>query len=52
LISIEDKVKESHAQLKRTTMAIEKKSCTCISISDFSQHTLKDVYFLIKQKWQ
>jgi hypothetical protein len=38
----------------RTKKAIEKKNCACIFISDFRQHSLKDificVYCLIKQK--
>ena len=37
---IEEKVRESYAQLERTTKAIEK-NCTCISRSDFRQHSFE-----------
>ena len=38
--NIDTEERESDAQLKRITIAIEKESCACISISDFRQHAL------------
>lgn len=43
---IEDKVKESYAQLERTTTKAIEKNCTCISRSDFRQHSFEKYMYV------